>query len=98
MYEIELTPIALEDLHYFKKYEQNIILDAIRTQLPYEPTVETTNRFRRQPQEISEWELRVGVYRVFYNVEEMIEIVRIEGIGEKPNNTILFRGRRTKRA
>lgn len=65
MYEIELTPIALEDLRYFRKYEQNIILDAIRTQLPYDLNVETTNRFRRQPPEMSEWELRVGVYCVF---------------------------------
>jgi hypothetical protein len=62
MYTIEFTPIAREDFRYFKKYEQNIILEAIETQLPYEPTVETTNRFRRHPPEIADWELRVGDY------------------------------------
>jgi mRNA-degrading endonuclease RelE of RelBE toxin-antitoxin system len=96
MYEIEFTPIALEDLRYFKRYEQNIILDAIQTQLLYEPTVETTNRFRRQPPELAAWELRIGVYRVFYDVEERVQIVRIEAIGEKPNNTVLFRRRRAR--
>jgi mRNA-degrading endonuclease RelE of RelBE toxin-antitoxin system len=97
MYEIEFTKVALEDLRYFKKFEQNIILDAIQTQLLYEPTVETTNRFQREPPDIAEWELRIGVYRVFYDVEERVKIVRIEGIGEKPNNAVLFRGRRTQR-
>ena len=68
MYQIEFTPMARQDLRYFKKYEQNIIIDVIETQLLYEPTVETTNRFPRNPVEIAEWELRTGNFRVFYNV------------------------------
>lgn len=94
MYEIEFTPVAREDLRYLKKYEQNIIIDAIETQLPYEPTIETNNRFRRDPPDIAEWELRVGVFRVFYNVEEQVRIVRIERIGEKPKNMLYFRGKK----
>lgn len=69
MYEIEFTPESVQDLRYFKKFEQNIIIDAIQTQLPYEPVVETLNRFRRNPPDIAEWELRIGVFRVFYNVD-----------------------------
>jgi mRNA-degrading endonuclease RelE of RelBE toxin-antitoxin system len=92
MYQIEFTPESVQDLRYFKRFEQNIIIDAIQTQLSYEPTVETKNRFRRNPPDIAAWELRVGVFRVFYNVDELVQIVNIERIGEKPNNTVFFRG------
>ena len=93
MYEVEFTPEAVQDLRYFKKFEQNIIVDAIQTQLLYEPTVETKNRFQRDPPDIAEWELRVGLFRVFYNVDEAVQIISIERIGEKPNNSVFFRGR-----
>ncbi|MBW4508889.1 MAG: hypothetical protein KME64_20590 [Scytonematopsis contorta HA4267-MV1] len=70
MYEIEFTPEAVTDLRYFRKFEQNIIIDAMQTQLPYEPDIETKNRFRREPADIADWELRIGVFRVFYNVDK----------------------------
>ena len=98
MYEIEFTVEAYEDLRSFRKHEQNIIIDAIDAQLMYEPTVETNNRFRRNPPDIAEWELRIGVFRVFYNVDDQISIVRIERIGYKPNNAIFFRRRRGGRS
>ncbi|WP_332953467.1 hypothetical protein [Microcoleus sp. AR_TQ3_B6] len=40
---------------------------------------------------IADWELRIGVCRVYYNVEEQVRVVAIERIGEKPNNTVFFR-------
>ena len=92
MYEIEFTHDALRDLRNFKKFEQNIIFEAIQTQLVYEPLIETRNRFRREPPDIAAWELRIGVFRVFYNVEQSIQVVCIVRVGEKPNNTVLFRG------
>jgi len=92
MYDIEFTPGAIQDLRYLKKFEQNIIIDAIQTQLLYEPVTETRNRFKRNPPDIAEWELRIGVFRIFYNVDEAVKIVSIERIGEKPNNTVFFRG------
>lgn len=92
MYEIDFTRTALDDLHFFRKFEQNLILDAIDQQLRYQPTVETENRFRREPPEISEWELRVGEFRVLYDADDSVMIVRVERIGHKPNNTLRFRG------
>ncbi|MFB2978047.1 type II toxin-antitoxin system RelE/ParE family toxin [Microseira sp. BLCC-F43] len=94
MYEIEFTPESLQDLRYFRKFEQNIIIDGIQTQLIYEPAVETNNRFRRNPPDIAEWELRIGVFRVFYNVDQIVQIVSVEKIGEEPNNTVFFRGQK----
>ena len=92
MYEIEFTSEAVKDLQFFKKFEQNIIIDAVQTQLSYEPDVETKNRFRRHPPDIAEWELRIGLFRVFYNVDDLVRIVSIDRIGKKPNNTVFFRG------
>jgi hypothetical protein len=49
MGEIKYTPSAAQDLRYFKKHEQKEIVRGIKKQLPYEPTVETCNRFRMRP-------------------------------------------------
>lgn len=98
MYDIEYSIDAEEDLKYFKKYEQRIILTGIEEQLSYEPTIVTTNRFPRNPPDIASWELRISPFRVYYNVDESVYIVNIERIGEKPNNEIYFRGRRSGRS
>ena len=94
MYHIEYTREADEDLRYFTKHEQKIIRTGIKEQLLYQPTVQTGNRFRRDPPTIADWELRIGVYRVYYSVEESVRIVQIEHVGEKPNNEVKFRGRK----
>ncbi len=43
-FAINFTPNALEHLQYFRKFEQKIIVEAIKTQLPYEPLITTKNR------------------------------------------------------
>ena len=94
MYEIEFTPSARKDLNALRKFEQQAILDAIDEQLRFEPTVETTNRKRLQPNDIAEWELRLGKYRVFYDVEVQVKIVAIQAIGFKIGNELYIRGER----
>jgi len=94
MYEIEFTPEALDDLKALKKNEQSIVLDAIETQLRYEPTRETRNRKQLRPNEVAEWELRVGKFRVFYNVYEEVQIVSIEAVGFKVGNLLFIRGKK----
>ena len=49
----------------------------------------------RSPPDIAAWELRIGIFRVFYNVDDLVQVVSIERIGEKPNNTISFRGQKS---
>ncbi|MDE3091928.1 MAG: type II toxin-antitoxin system RelE/ParE family toxin [Chloroflexota bacterium] len=92
MYKIELTAHAEQDLKWFRKKEQSEILDAIETQLRYEPTVETRNRKRLRPNQTAEWELRIGSFRVFYDVDDTVHIVSIEAIGLKLGNRVFFRG------
>ena len=94
MYEIEFTPEALQDLKAFRKFEQQKIISGIDTQLKYEPIVETRNRFQMRQNDVAEWELRIGKYRVFYNVEDVIQIVSIEVIGLKVGNQLFVRGKR----
>lgn len=94
MFDIEFTQDAKDDLRWFRRHEQNVIVDAIYIQLRYEPMVETTNRFRLRPNQTAEWELRIaGKYRAFYNVEEHVQIVEIQRIGEKRGNKIFFRAK-----
>lgn len=94
MYEIEFTPEALKDLKSFRKFEQQRIISGVETQLKYEPTAETRNRFRMRQNDVAEWELRIDKYRVFYNVENVIQIVSIEAIGLKIGNRLFVRGKR----
>jgi mRNA-degrading endonuclease RelE of RelBE toxin-antitoxin system len=96
MYTIEFSAEVEADLKWFSRREQNIILDGIKTNLRYEPTRVTTNRkpCQREPDQVADWELRIGVYRVYYDVDEAVQVVGIERIGEKPNNIVFFRGKR----
>ena len=94
MYDIEYSQNARDDLAWFKKNEQNTIVDAIGTQLRFEPLIETQNRKEMQPNAWAEWELRVGKFRVLYNVDNAVRIVGIQKIGEKRRNEFYFRGKR----
>jgi mRNA-degrading endonuclease RelE of RelBE toxin-antitoxin system len=94
MYEINLLPTAQEDLKSLRKFEQKDVVGGIKAQLRYEPTVETRNRKRLEPNELAEWELRIGRFRVFYNVESDAQMIQVEAIGVKEGNLLFIRGRR----
>ena len=93
MYEIEFTDAALADLKWFKKHEQNLILDGIEANLRYEPTVETRNRATLRANQTAEWKLRLGNFRIYYDVAIVAQVVSIEAIGLKIGNLVLFGGR-----
>ena len=91
-YQIGFTEGALEDLAWFRKNEQNEIRDGIYENLEHEPTVETRNRKRLRPNTTAEWELRIGKFRVFSDVEEAVRIVAVEAIAEKKGAALFFQG------
>ena len=93
MYEIEFSDEALQDLASLKKNEQNEVLDDIDANLRYEPAVETRNRKRLRPNQTAEWELRIGRFRVFYDVCEAVKKVSIEAVGLKVGSLLHFRGK-----
>jgi mRNA-degrading endonuclease RelE of RelBE toxin-antitoxin system len=89
---VKFTSSALDDIALFKKRERKAILDGIDKQLASEPDVETRNRKRLRPNRTSEWEVRIGKYRVFYDVRKSDRIVDVKAIGEKRGNIVLVRG------
>jgi hypothetical protein len=62
MYQIDLLPTAQEDLNGLRKFEQKEVLDGIKTQLRYEPTVETRNRKRLDPNDLAEWDYELASF------------------------------------
>ena len=93
MFELQLSESAYYDLCYLKKFEQGLILDAIEEQLSAEPAVSTRNRKPLRPNELSEWELRIGKYRVFYDTVAETNVVKIKAIGWKEHKVLFIRGK-----
>ena len=91
-YKIGFTASALEDLTWLRKTEQNEIRDGIYNHLEYEPTIETRNRKRLRPNDTAEWELRLGKFRIFDDVDTAVRIVAIEAIAEKRGSSLFFHG------
>lgn len=90
MYAIEYAEGVADDLARLRAYGRKQILDNIEKQLKHEPTRRTKNRKPLvgliPPWEHVEpvWELRVGDYRVFYDVDESTSTVMVRAIRHKP--------------
>ncbi len=92
MFRIELTPEAADDLGSMRTFDARKVAAAMEAQLMHEPTRETRNRKRLRPNELAEWELRVDLFRVFYDVLE--DVVRVVAIGLKQGNELFIHGER----
>ena len=57
---------------------------------------ETRNRKELRPNEVASWELRIGRFRMFYDVDEEDRNVSIEAIGFKIGHELFIRGERTE--
>lgn len=91
-YQIQFSRRADDDLRFFKKHEQRIIVEGIEKHLTDQPLIETRNRKLLRDNPLSSWELRIQHYRVFYDVFENEQIVKIIAIGYKKHNQLYFRG------
>ena len=94
MYKIEYAEGVDEDLSEIRAYDRKRILDRLEEQLLHQPAQETRNRKPlpglKPPWEHEEpvWELRIGEYRVFYDVGEPELLVRVRAIRRKrPHRT-----------
>jgi mRNA-degrading endonuclease RelE of RelBE toxin-antitoxin system len=92
-YRIEVTEETKIDLSYYAAFERKIIVSAIREQLMAQPDFETKNRKLLRDNPIASWELRVGKYRVFYEVDKAAQSVNIVSIGHKEHNVLSIRGK-----
>lgn len=90
-YRIELTARAQEDVQRLRSFDQRRVVQEIRSQLTESPDVETRNRkqlrndvkanFRYTP---PLWQLRIGEYRAFYEVDSEAAAVIVHAVRRKP--------------
>lgn len=92
-YRIEVSDEAKSDLAYYTAFERKLVVTQIREQLTYEPSIETRNRKSLRDNPISTWELRIGKYRVFYEIDEASQSVRVVSVGHKEHNMLFVRGK-----
>jgi mRNA-degrading endonuclease RelE of RelBE toxin-antitoxin system len=90
MYEIHLAQEVKDDLMQIPAHYRSIILDVIKKHLAHEPLRETKRKkilvslvpdFEAVP---PVWQLKVGSYRVFYDVDEAEKIVFVRLVRKKP--------------
>jgi mRNA-degrading endonuclease RelE of RelBE toxin-antitoxin system len=90
VYDIRFARRVEDDLHRTPVFYRNRIVDAIESQLTNAPLTPTRNRKLLAnlipPWEAVPpiWELRVGEYRVFYDVSEEDSVVYVRAIRRKP--------------
>jgi mRNA-degrading endonuclease RelE of RelBE toxin-antitoxin system len=94
MYRIELTPEAIDDLALLRPFDQRRIVSEIEAQLAHEPVSETRHRKRLRPNRLAEWELRVGAFRVYYDVLTTDGAVKVVAVGRKTGNDLYIHGER----
>jgi mRNA-degrading endonuclease RelE of RelBE toxin-antitoxin system len=93
MFKLDITAGARDDIRFFRAFEQRRILDAIEQRLPYEPLTPAQNRKMLRPNNLAQWALRIGKYRIFYDVEDEPMIVRLKAVGWKEHNRLFIRGK-----
>jgi mRNA-degrading endonuclease RelE of RelBE toxin-antitoxin system len=93
VFEIRFAEGVEEDLRNIRIYYRNQILDAIEEQLAREPETRTKNRKLLENlippwQTVAPiWELRVGEYRVFYDVSAAESVVYVRAVRRKRRGT-----------
>jgi len=68
------------------------VLDSVDEQLRHQPALETKNRKPMRPNPVAPWELRIGILRVYYEVESAETVVRILAVGLKDRDVVRIGG------
>lgn len=89
MFKVEIVPDAVEELGVIPAFHRGRIEQAVEKQLQFEPVKRTKNRkslegvlagFEHDP---PLWQLRVGEWRVFYDIDLEEKVVTIRAIRKK---------------
>jgi mRNA-degrading endonuclease RelE of RelBE toxin-antitoxin system len=91
-FRIEFTKTAYLHLEAFRRFDRNRILDEIKEQLTHNPDKETRNKNMLRENPISDWELRIQPFRVFYETDPRSRRVRILAIGIKERDKLFIGG------
>lgn len=94
-FEVRFVPSADEDLDHCQAQEQRVIRDAIEKFLEVDAGIENKRRKLLRPNPLAPWALRVGDFRVFYEIRDQ-RVVRVLAVGHKVHNVLFIRGRRAE--
>jgi mRNA-degrading endonuclease RelE of RelBE toxin-antitoxin system len=94
-FSIRFVPSADKDLDYYQARVQKLILDGIGTFLEGDADVTSKRRKPLRQNPLAPWELRIGDYRVFYEVKPD-GLVRVLAVGHKAHNDLFIRGERVE--
>jgi mRNA-degrading endonuclease RelE of RelBE toxin-antitoxin system len=86
-YHIGFKPEAKTDLKAMRKFDVVTVLDSIERHLRYEPTKESNSITRMRQPELAQYSLRVGKFRVYYDVADNPDVVSILRICDKGSKT-----------
>lgn len=95
-FSLDMTDEAEEDLRHYKAFERKQIINDIQVQLTHEPRQETNSRKALRQNPIASWELRIGKYRVFYEIDDEDRVVSVISVGHKEHNVLYIRGKVVK--
>lgn len=91
-FRIDVTGGAEADIRSLSAYARQIILDGVEIHLRYHPTLGTRRIKPLRPNTVAGWELRLGDFRVLYDVDEKEQVVTIKVVGEKRGNRFIVQG------
>ena len=89
-FQIDVAEDAAAEIVALPAFIRKQVVEAIEAQLSHQPNVPTRNRKLLRglvpPWEhlAATWEIRVGEYRVFYDVDEAAAVVHIRTVRHKP--------------
>jgi mRNA-degrading endonuclease RelE of RelBE toxin-antitoxin system len=92
-YTLDMTEDANEDLSYYRAFERKMITDEILVQLVDQPEVETHSHRSLRDNPIARWELKVGKFRIFYEIDTDEQFVTVVSVGHKAHNVLYIRGK-----
>lgn len=94
-FEVKFSSSAEIDLGYYKAFQQRIIIDGVRLHLLADADKPSKRRKKLGENPLAPWELRLGDYRAFYEVEDDAH-VKVVAVGHKEHNDLYIRGEKVQ--
>lgn len=89
-YRITITTEAESQLHALRVHERRTVEAAIESRLQKDPLTPTRSIKRLRPNPFAKFEMRVGDFRVLYNVEANEVVLLL--VGRKVGNKLIVKG------
>lgn len=92
-HKIEYSAEAREHLRELDARDRAVVVDNVERKLKHEPTEATRNKKLLRANDLASWELRIGEWRVYYDVQETLDgIVTVRAVGRKDGARVLIAG------